>query len=1243
MIDAKINDRYLIQSELGRGGMGIVYRAHDLLLDRDVAVKVLSTGAIGSQGRARLLREAQAAARLNHPNIINIYDAGDADGQTYIVMELLDGDSLFDRKPESLDETLQIMRQVCDALEHAHQHGIIHRDLKPENVIVTSQGVAKLTDFGLSRSLSRRASQENIIVGTVYYLAPEQALRQDVDCRADLYALGVMLYEMVTGRLPFTAGDPLAVISQHLNATVVPPSTHNSLLPPGLDALIVRLLSKQPEGRPPSAAAVKEMLDHIYDAAPETDAYLPGLSPLDRLARGRLVGRQAEFDLVRARWQEISSGRGGENVLVISGEPGVGKTPLIKELRSLAQVSGARSFLGECYLHGGATYLPIIQILQEAQPLPEGLPDLVLADLQVLAPDLVTRAVPENMPLSPISNQQRMFESLFALFATMSERQPLILIVEDAQWADGNTLFLLRHLARRARSTRLRLMIVLTYRPGEVGEGDPLRDVLLDLNQERLCLLIDLLPFSREQTRELLAAMFMEDISDHFLDSIYTVTEGNLFFIEEIVKTLIEEGKLYCEGGQWQFDGAEGLELPQSVRLALEVRLKRLPEQAQDVLRLAAVIGREFDFAILSQASEDDDEDALIEALEMAERAQLIDEVPSNRRSGKRAESDRFAFAHALIPNILREQISSLRKRRIHRRIAGAIETVYPDDLETLAYHYSEAGNREKARFYTTRSGDRARKLYANTEALRFYNEALQLSEDDPAGRFRILEARAQVYNVLAQRDQQREDITAMLEIAQERKDELMRCDALIAMADLFLVTEYLTAREPALEAAAIAQQLNDPIREARALRSVGWAAYIRHDYHESLSALESAVTRFRQTNQLAMAAECLHMLSLVTGLQGLGELEVSMDYAKDAIHLSRMAGDPRQEAISLRRLAIVSMDKRAGFDPLSTARQALNLHRELGDRNEECMALNVLGVTEAWLGQKDEAVAYLRQSLALAKTINSNMGIWIAYANLQWFHFSGEGLYEAALAFADEHLALPGVDNDPFMKMNLLANKAGILARLGMHPQALENLTRAQSIAARFASPVVQADFYITAAEYAAEEGDFQEALQMMERARELSNSFERPNDLARLLAASARIAWREWQAGRRVKLSNAAGQIDQALNLLRGTHWSAELGATLQTAAWIALSCDQFEKALAFSEESVRIFSGQPVKPDGFEYVHACALWANERDDEAGDFLDSAYRRVMLVARNIQNEDLRRGWLENVRLNREIIGEMQ
>ncbi|MBE0696839.1 MAG: serine/threonine-protein kinase PknK, partial [Anaerolineaceae bacterium] len=374
--------------------MGIVYRANDNLLQRKVAVKVLWTNSLGSQGRARLLREAQAAARLNHPNIINIFDAGDSGGLSYIVMELLDGDSLFDHRPETLEETLDILRQICDALGHAHHNGIIHRDLKPENVIVTTKGIAKLTDFGLSRSVTSRISQEGAIVGTVYYLAPEQALRQDIDHRADLYALGIMMYELVTGRLPFTADDPLGVISQHLNAPVVPPSTYKPDISQVLEHIILRLLNKKPDDRPSSAAEVRYVLDSLIEN-PEL-AHIPAatLSPLDRLVRGRLVGRQKEIDLVKELWRGILSGNSRNTILIVSGDSGIGKTPFVKEIRSLAQVTGGRALIGECYARGGAPFGPFAQILRQAAPLPDGLSEIVLADLQSIVPDIVTHPVP---------------------------------------------------------------------------------------------------------------------------------------------------------------------------------------------------------------------------------------------------------------------------------------------------------------------------------------------------------------------------------------------------------------------------------------------------------------------------------------------------------------------------------------------------------------------------------------------------------------------------------------------------------------------------------------------------------------------------------------------------------------------------------------------------------------------------------------------------------------------------------
>jgi serine/threonine-protein kinase len=245
MIGALLNQRYRLDAERGRGGMGIVYRGHDTLLDRDVAVKVLSAATLSGDSRARLLHEARSAARLNHPNIVSVYDAGEAEGLggegaiPFVVLEMVEGTSLYQHRPASLEETLRIAGQICSALEHAHAHGLVHRDLKPENVLLAPDGVAKLSDFGLARTMASRLSSDGRIAGTVFYLAPELALGKEFDGRADLYSLGVMLYELVTGELPFVADDPIAVISQHLHAPVIPPRAKKPDVPTGLDALIV--------------------------------------------------------------------------------------------------------------------------------------------------------------------------------------------------------------------------------------------------------------------------------------------------------------------------------------------------------------------------------------------------------------------------------------------------------------------------------------------------------------------------------------------------------------------------------------------------------------------------------------------------------------------------------------------------------------------------------------------------------------------------------------------------------------------------------------------------------------------------------------------------------------------------------------------------------------------------------------------------------------------------------------------
>ena len=261
-----LNGRYRLDELIGEGGMAIVYRAYDLVLSRPVAVKILRAQ-YGSEASflRRFEREAQAAARLAHPNIVNVYDVGQDDGLYYIVMEYVRGQTLkqliLQRAPFRIDQAVYILRQVAAALDYAHQHGLVHRDVKPQNILVDAQGVIKVTDFGIAKGLTDASLTEaGIGMGTVHYVSPEQARGEPATPASDIYALGVVLYEMLTGRLPFDADNPIGLAMLHVSAPPPPPSQFNADLPSQVDAILLRALAKDPAHRYPTASALAEAL-----------------------------------------------------------------------------------------------------------------------------------------------------------------------------------------------------------------------------------------------------------------------------------------------------------------------------------------------------------------------------------------------------------------------------------------------------------------------------------------------------------------------------------------------------------------------------------------------------------------------------------------------------------------------------------------------------------------------------------------------------------------------------------------------------------------------------------------------------------------------------------------------------------------------------------------------------------------------------------------------------------------------
>jgi serine/threonine protein kinase/DNA-binding CsgD family transcriptional regulator len=295
----RLKDRYRLVERLGEGSMGIVYRAHDETLDRHVAIKFLLPERIGSgEASARFLREARAVARLSHPNIMTLYDVGREGEWHYLVLEHIPGQDLHALMVESggplpVREALHAIRGALEALAYAHAQGIVHRDVKPENIMVTPDGQVKVTDFGLALARGDvRLTREGIIVGTVLYLAPEVVAGRPADGRADLYAVGAVLYELLTGRPPFASDDPAAIFSQILNAPVTPPRAFDLSIPAEVERVILKLLAKDPAERCASAEEALAALPGPAEveslagaAAEQITAERASLSLLERIVR----------------------------------------------------------------------------------------------------------------------------------------------------------------------------------------------------------------------------------------------------------------------------------------------------------------------------------------------------------------------------------------------------------------------------------------------------------------------------------------------------------------------------------------------------------------------------------------------------------------------------------------------------------------------------------------------------------------------------------------------------------------------------------------------------------------------------------------------------------------------------------------------------------------------------------------------------------------------------------------------
>ena len=1034
--------------------MGEVFLADDTQLERRVAIKVLPDRLQGDPvARARFEREAKAAAALDHPYICKIYELATVDGRVAIVMEHVTGETLeqtLAEGPLAPAQVIQIAAEMAEALSEAHAHRILHRDLKPANLMLTGQGHVKVMDFGLAKRIRDAEdgdsagltpgslTETGAVLGTPAYMAPEQIRGEPADARSDIFSFGVVLFELLTGEHPFRRGT----VSDTIAAILRDAPTRADGSDARIDhAIFDKLLAKTPADRYQSFEEVSVAVRRLRDAR---SGWTVPLSKLADASAPPLGGRRTPFvgrDAERAelgRWLDLAvRGRGG--LVLIGGEPGVGKTRLVEQLLDVARQRRCLALTGHCYeMEGTAPFIPFVEIIEQyarvapleilRETLGDAAPEVarLVPDLRRLIPD-----IPPPLELPPAQQRHYLFKNVGEFLERVSRANSTVLLLDDLQWADTATLLLLQHVAPLVG--QLPVLVLGTYRDVELDVNRPFAATLETLNRKRLAQRLNLQRLPQAEVAGMLAALGGDSPPGALVAGIYRETEGNPFFVEEVYQHLQEEGALHRDDGTWRSDlNVEELDVPEGVRLVIGRRLERVSADSRKVLTFGAVVGRGFGLELL-EAVGDVTGDALLTALEEAESNHLI--MPMSGRA------PRWEFSHALIRQTLAAGLSLPRRQRLHLKVAEAIERAAGSNpkrhASDLAHHLFQAGTAadpDQTVHFLTVAGDQALESGGFEEALGSFNRALSLEPSQDAVRAALLFQRGMARRGLDQMNGAIADWNNALPLYEALSDHPAVATTCRELAHWYAWTSR-HAESLASARRGLAVLGREPSADrCRLLPYEGWA-------------LSSLVELAAASDALA---EALEMAEALGDERLEGEVRLTGHYvhhhnlhsaegylsAERAVECLRAAGDPGRLAEALLYLHYMSVRTGRVSDLVPLEQEIESLFKRQGRLDLELMALFMRDRDWLLSANLDRYEAFAREWC----TLSARMGAWVFVGNA-WM--AQARVWKGEWMDARRH-AKAAVDAEPIGEMETGHGWSTLFlcdALLGRRPQALELL----------------------------------------------------------------------------------------------------------------------------------------------------------------------------------------------------------
>jgi serine phosphatase RsbU (regulator of sigma subunit)/tRNA A-37 threonylcarbamoyl transferase component Bud32 len=1035
----RLGGRYTLQEQLAETDFSTVFAAEDAEARRRVCIKLLRSERLADDPEAslRFRREAEILSRLSHPHVVGVFDFGEDEGTPYLVMELLEGRSLEqlleDEGALPLRVAARILRQAADGLAHVHRSGVLHLDIKPSNIFVVGEGEevsARLIDFGFA---GEKPETEAAVVGTLRYMAPEQAglIRRPVTAAADLYGLGGVAYEALTGRPPFD-GEHVGSVLRQIQCD--PPAPVRNLAPEVpivLEHIVHTLLRKNPDDRYGTTEGLLVDLERIDRelaagrAAPSFALSTAGGVLAERLGRV-FVGRRAQLQLAA---EHAARAAGGEpQLLMVAGATGTGKTAFVEQLVTRLQEDGAELAQGKgSSIHTGLHFAAIEEALAQLHALVERRPERDQVARRVKdrvgdrAGDLV-RLCPAwadivgDAPAAPYAGVQAERDRAMAVVADVigAAAPPdgtLVFFLDDLQWADARTDELLLQLLDALVGERV--LLIGAYRSDEIEPDHAL--AALGENDDERALQLSLEDLSVDDVAELLKQLANTAPPDALLEDVFERSGGNAFFLWELVRAYVRAGVIVTEGDASRFDldALQGVELPRDLVEAVLGRLADLPEEARRVLGVAALYGRPFGLPLLS-ACVDIEEEQIFEALRAAVDAQLLEELPEE---GRRL----YAFAHDKVAVACAAFVPLEERATRHRAFCEHLENIVASDgdeapaelLFGLAFHSARAGDPERALLHLKRAAGIALGLHQNERAVEMYEEADGILNSLGRGRA----------------DAER------LALAEKMADAL---DAMGRYEDSeALYRRVLDATEDPLETARILARLAHGSQKrgnfaemhanlVQALKILGVTVHLQGTTRGWSATREHWRSKLPlggeqlSDERFSLVAEILTRLWYFHSFHDLGKNNWKMVYlANKLLALAKPRGASRELAVACRTMSITHCQGAKPDFPaaLRNAFRGVEVARQLKAKMELAEALSYVGMVYVWHARSGEAVEYLERARRLFEQIGNKWEM----ANVHIFLFMARrsmGELEAALGHALE-----------IVKIAKRANAAGSMA----------------------------------------------------------------------------------------------------------------------------------------------------------------------------------------------------------------------